>query len=92
MAAEEASPALAATSKPGDELLLDKIKSTPDGEPWECPCCGQDLPFQNLDWLDELVELLAKYAGCMGISPGLAGFFLVDKWRHYRFLKRKADQ
>ena len=87
----EKGPALAATSKPGVTELLDKINSTPPGDLWECPCCGQALPFQDLEWRDELETLLAKYAGSMGISPNLAGFSLVEQWWHYKTLNGIAD-
>ena len=90
---EKQNPALAVTSKPGNKELLNAINSTPPGDAWECPCCGQALPFQNLDWLDELEILLAKYAGEMGVSPNLAGFSLSELWSHYKTLKhKKANQ
>lgn len=88
---EKQNPVLAATSKPGDKESLHIIHSTLPGETWECPCCGQVLPFQNMDWLDELEILLAKYAGVMGINP--AGFSLIKIWGHYKYLKHiKANQ
>ena len=88
---DKQNPELAATS-PGDQLLLDKIKSTPPGEVWECPCCLQALPFQDWAWLAELVTLLAKYAGSMGISPNLAGFSIAEQWWHYKMLKSIEDR
>lgn len=82
------SPALAATRKPGDRELLDAIKHTPEGNEWECPCCGRALPFQSLDWLDELPMLLSRYAGQLGIAPDIARLTLVESWGVYQWLHR----
>jgi len=89
---DKQSPELAATSKPGDQVLLDKIKSTPLDEAWECSCCLQTLPFQDMEWLEELETLLAKYAGEMGISPNLAGFSIAEQWWNYKTLKGFEDR
>ena len=90
---EKQNPALVASSKPGNIELLNIIKSTPPGEVWKCPCCEQALPFQNLEWLDELEMLLAKYGGELGIDSNLTGFSLPEQWRDYKFLKRiKANK
>ena len=65
-----------------------KQSSAPPDEVLKCPHCGQALPFQDLEWQEELETLLAKYAGSMGISPNLAGFSLVEQRQHYKALKR----
>lgn len=82
------SPALAATSKPGDAELLHAIKHTPEGAVWECPCCGCVLPFQSLDWLRGLPMLLSRHAGQMGMTSDIAGLTLIELHGIYLMLER----
>lgn len=80
-------PALAATREPGDRDLLTAIKHTSEGKEWECPCCRRALPFQSLEWLDELSMLVSRYGGRC-ISPDIAGLTLMESWGVYQWLSR----
>ena len=79
-------PGLAATSHPGDNDILNIAENTPEGEKWKCPCCGYPLPFQSLQWQNELPILLARYAGELGITPELAGLTLIELYGLYLHL------
>lgn len=80
-------PALAATSDPGEYLTQDQPNNTPDDTEWECPCCGQPIPWQSLDWLRELPLLAARYADQYGVTPDLASTSLATLYGLYRFLR-----
>lgn len=82
------SPALAATRKPGDRELLHAIEHTSADKEWKCSCCGCVLPFQSLDWLNDLSMLLARYAGQLGMTPDIAGLSLIELHGVYLMLER----
>ena len=48
---------------------------------------GGRVPATDLNWLDSLEYLLAKYSG-LGISPDVAALTLLELYGLYRFLVR----
>ncbi len=80
-------PGLAGTRNPDDFELLNAIQSTPDGQSWECPCCHQELPFQSLEWLEELSTLVSRHDG-MGLETDVAGKNFIELWGIHNWLSR----
>jgi hypothetical protein len=84
-------PALAATNKPGDTMLLNAIQNTPEGQAWKCPCCNRELSFQSWEWLDELQCLVARHNGT-GIHADIHGMTLSEKWGALLFLRKQEKK
>lgn len=66
--------------------ILNVAENTSEGEQLKCPCCGYPLPFQSLQWQNELPILVARYAGELGITPELAGLTLIELYGLYLHL------